>query len=88
MTPHPSKVYYKDGDTMNISDIDGDGQYYFLYKKSDYTEFSLNKGIKTNIELDNISMYLYFGAKGDGADIIYETTIDGETYVALGKGMA
>lgn len=31
-------------------------------------------------------MYLYFGAKGDGADIIYETTIDGEIYVALGQG--
>lgn len=32
MTPHPSKVYDKDGDIMNISDIDGDGQYCFLYK--------------------------------------------------------
>jgi len=88
MTPHYSKFYSKDGDIVNISDIDSDTIYLFLYLKSDYTEFP-SKGkinISFMLDRDNNGINLYFGSKGYGADIIYETTIDGETYVALGQG--
>lgn len=88
MTPHSSKFYVSKEDTIvNIADIDSDTQYCFLYKKSDYTEFPSGNDINIAFVINpNGSITLSFGTIGKGADIIYETTIDGETYVALGDG--
>lgn len=89
MIPHSSKFYDQDSQNIiNISDIDSNIEYYFLYKKSDYTEFSSKDDINRSFMIDtnNDRTNLYFANKSKGADIIYETTIDGEIYVALGDG--
>lgn len=91
MTPHSSKFYDKDNERIvNIADINSDVEYCFLYKKSDYTEFSSEDDINTTFVIGRSinRITLYFGSKGHGADIIYETKIDGETYVVLEKQMA
>lgn len=83
--PYSSKVYESTKGLVDINDIDflstSDG-YYLLYKKLEYinlinTDMINYKLLGSDTEVDIVYLFKSY------LSVIYETTINGETYVAL-----